>query len=210
MTTSAFKFLPGVRLLSPRNSSGFTVVELMVTVTLIAVSTALALPSYEDMIEKRRLTQGAEQVAAFLNVTQTEAMKRNEPVTISYKKSDPANWCFGTIAGDTPCDCEETNISEDLYCKVDNVPRLLTDANIHPFDFMHDMGGEGELIFDPIRGLMLDVDGDVISDGITFEVRSETEEYRLNIEIAATGQVKVCSKDLSHHLPGYELCSPDS
>ncbi len=74
----AIPFLPARR--------GFTVVELMMSLVLLAIGAALSIPSYREMMEKRQLTHGAEQIMAFVNTAQSEAMKRNQIVTISYDR----------------------------------------------------------------------------------------------------------------------------
>jgi prepilin-type N-terminal cleavage/methylation domain-containing protein len=56
---------------------GFTLVEVMMSVVLMGIGMALALPSYRDMVEKRQITNGAEQLASFINTAQGVAMKTN-------------------------------------------------------------------------------------------------------------------------------------
>ncbi len=54
---------------------GFTLVEVLMSVVLMGIGVALALPSYRDMVEKRQVTNGAEQVASFVNSAQGVSMK---------------------------------------------------------------------------------------------------------------------------------------
>ena len=56
---------------------GFTLIELMIALGIIAIITSLALPSYRTIIEKRQVTSGAEQLAAFLSSAQMESVKRS-------------------------------------------------------------------------------------------------------------------------------------
>lgn len=60
-----------------RNKLGFTLIELLVVITLIGVSVTLAVPSWQQASQKRRLTDATEQVAPFLAVAQSQAQKRN-------------------------------------------------------------------------------------------------------------------------------------
>jgi len=62
---------------------GFTVIEMMIAVAVLAIITSLALPSYRAIMEKRQVTSGAERLSAFLGSVQLESIKRYENVTVS-------------------------------------------------------------------------------------------------------------------------------
>ena len=47
-------------------NKGFTVIELMIGIAVVAIIASLALPSYRAIIEKRQVTSAAEQLTAFL------------------------------------------------------------------------------------------------------------------------------------------------
>src|SRR6056297_1341682 len=95
--------IPGVRPRSRKSVAarqrGFSVVELMISVTLVAIGAALALPSYRDMVEKRQVTNGAEQLASFINTAQGLAMKTNRVVTVSWWRNADDEWCIGATDG---------------------------------------------------------------------------------------------------------------
>ncbi len=183
------------------HSKGFTIVELLVTMTLIGISTALALPSYQDLVEKRRVTQGAEQIAVFINATQVEAIRRNQQVTISYDRVNPDDWCFGAVVGSVACDCMESDPDAGDYCQIDDLPRFLTDADMSSFDFMDGQNGDGAFSFEPVRGLMVDT-----NDAFTIDFRSASSKYKLKLQVSAAGQVRLCSGDSNHMVPGFDLC----
>jgi type IV fimbrial biogenesis protein FimT len=65
---------------------GFTVIELMISLAVLAIITSLALPSYRNILEKRQVTSGAEQIGAFLSLAQLESVKRNQFVAVNYQK----------------------------------------------------------------------------------------------------------------------------
>ena len=95
--------------------SGFTLIELMITVTVVAVLATLALPSYSTFIEKRKTIGGAEELAAFMMLARGEAAKHNQQTTVSFVRTDATNWCVGTIFGSVACDC--TVAADDpSYC----------------------------------------------------------------------------------------------
>ena len=180
---------------------GFSLVEIMMSLVLVAIGLALALPSYRDMVEKRQVTNGAEQLASFINTAQGVAMKTNQVVTISYSRSDDNDWCVGAISGETACDCTETDTSATDYCQIATQPFVLNNGHTGDRDLMHAMDGDGAYAFDPIRGLFLDLD-----DSLTVELRSPSDDFRLNLVVNSTGRVILCSGDSAHSIPGYQAC----
>jgi type IV fimbrial biogenesis protein FimT len=186
---------------APLRSRGFSLVELFMSVLLVAIGAAVALPSYRDMVEKRQLTNAAEQVASFVNTTQGVAMKTNRTVTVSYARSGGDDWCVGAIAGETACDCTQTEPDEADYCQIGSQPFTIGAGHTAGLELLHNIDGDGAYAFDPIRGLFRDLD-----DALTMEMRSESDAFRLNVLVNNTGRVTICSADASHAIPGYGVC----
>jgi len=63
-------------------SAGFTLLEIMIVIALLAVLIGLAAPSFGDFIRNSRLTGKANDMLAGLNLARTEAIKRHAPVTL--------------------------------------------------------------------------------------------------------------------------------
>lgn len=59
---------------------GFTMVELMITIVIAAILTAIAVPSFRNIILSNRLTSTANDIVSALNVARMEAIKLNAPV----------------------------------------------------------------------------------------------------------------------------------
>ena len=57
-------------------NQGFTLVEMMVVVAIMAILTALAAPSFVGTVERYRVSTVADQLASALSLAQTEAIKR--------------------------------------------------------------------------------------------------------------------------------------
>ena len=184
-----------------RRHRGFTLVELMMSIVLVAIGTALALPSYREMVEKRQLTNGAEQLASFVNTAQGISSRTNQVVTVSYSRSHHDEWCIGAVIGDTACDCTETDSSANDYCAIDGQEFVLDNTATNDMEFLHSLTGDGAYAFDPIRGLFLDLD-----DSLTMEMHSDSRDYKLNLIVNNTGRVILCSDDSSHSVPGYDVC----
>jgi type IV fimbrial biogenesis protein FimT len=65
-----------------RAARGFTLVELMVTLLVLAVLLGLAVPSFRDAALSSRLTGYANDLVASVQIARSEAIKRNATVTL--------------------------------------------------------------------------------------------------------------------------------
>ena len=72
--------------------SGFTLIELMVTVAVLAILVAIALPSYQAFVLNSRMTAQANDFLTSLLLTRSEAVKSNAAVTMSARNG---NWASG-------------------------------------------------------------------------------------------------------------------
>lgn len=96
---------------APRRILGFTLIELMVTLTVLIVIAMLAIPSFQAVRQRAALRGAGEEVLSFWNQARLEAAKRNSLVKVglNYDSTTKA-YCLGarvtTNAADTaPCDC---------------------------------------------------------------------------------------------------------
>lgn len=90
-----------------RRARGFTLVELMVTLTLLAVLLGLAVPWFGTMIRNSRVRSISEALQNGLRNAQTEAVRRNRQVVFSLTNAEPglnsaavangANWAIHTV-----------------------------------------------------------------------------------------------------------------
>ena len=180
---------------------GLTTLELRVSITLLGILLSLALPSYREMVEKRRLTHGAEQIFAFLNSMQGVASRSNSVVTVSYSRTDEDDWCVGATLGDASCDCTQTTSTAADFCAVDGREARLTNDHVGNDPILESISGDGAYAYDPVRGLMVDLD-----DSLDIGLHSPNDSYQLRLIVSNTGHAVLCSKDADHKVPGYAVC----
>ena len=82
---------------------GFTVIELMVVVAILAVLAALATPSFTPLVERWRVRQAADGLQSALYYTRSEAIKRGGNVTIRKEPSGTNGCALGSNASDWEC-----------------------------------------------------------------------------------------------------------
>lgn len=90
-------------MLNPSSSAGFTAIELMVVMSIVAILTALAAPSFAPLIESWRVRESSEQLQSTLAFARSEAIKRGGQVAIQ-KIPNNTNGC-STANGTRDWDC---------------------------------------------------------------------------------------------------------
>jgi len=189
-----------------RYESGFTLIELLVVITLISVSITLAVPSWEQISQKRRLTSATEQVAALLSVAQSEAQKRNLPISLAFSRTGNQEWCVGAIEGSAACDCTEQDPSSAQFCAIDNVPRMIDASSFQLLSLIQASDtqpedGDSFITFDPVRGIL-----EPAGDRLEFTFESLDGHFQLRLVISPTGLLTICNSGGDRTVGGYPTC----
>jgi len=78
MSTTAIERIPS----DTRRVRGFTVVELMLVISVAAILLVVALPSFSTMLQRNRITSAADHLYVSLAEARGEAVKRRTAVTV--------------------------------------------------------------------------------------------------------------------------------
>lgn len=86
-----------------RRPRGFTIIELMVVVSILAILAALATPSFTPLIERWRVQQAQKGLESIIYYARSEAIKRGGNITLR-KHNSGTNGCT-LAAGTNDWDC---------------------------------------------------------------------------------------------------------
>jgi prepilin-type N-terminal cleavage/methylation domain-containing protein len=192
------------------NASGFTLIELIIVIVIVAIGVALAVPSYRDTVEKRRLTSSAEQIFTLFSFAQSAAVKHNSDVVVNLRHTDHDTWCIGATLGPVACNCFVTESTNDAFCDIEGVARRLDQTAVLPnttYDLLHQMRinntviADDNIVFDPVRGTLVGLDEINIrlhthqgSDGT-----AGSRSYQLEVNAVPSGRASICTVNADSH-----------
>ncbi|MDP1666096.1 MAG: GspH/FimT family pseudopilin [Methylobacter sp.] len=184
-----------------QKNAGFTLLETMIVVAIVGILTAIAAPSYQDMIETNSLKKALESFQSDMQFARTEAIKQSTGIIVSRITGDAGAWCYG-LARDIPttrtsCDCTETDTADADYCDI----KIVSGTG---FNTTNMVSASGNSTFDFRRGT-------IGANGVTFS----TDGYAARVVFSGVGRIRICSPSTETNpmptgkvgLPGKEDCS---
>ena len=200
-------------------SKGFTVIEMLIVVAVVAILTSLALPSYRTIIEKRQVTSGAEQFAAFFSTVKSQAVKRNTDIAM-YPQKVGDEWCLGFKEFDgSSCSCFD-DLGDAGACTVDmnndgtyqqsdltvlRSSELSKPETLTGIAFLQGNTAVTNkyFVFDSVRGF-LEVPNSGYADNM--KLTFEAGQYELDLRIDRLGRTYICSPSTDSAVSGYDPC----
>jgi type IV fimbrial biogenesis protein FimT len=191
----------------PKNRmSGVTLIELMVTVVVLAILVAAAVPSFRDFFDRYRLRGAVDDVVSVISNARAASVKSDTDVSISLA-GDTDNWCIGANAALPPaggnpaiavaaCDC---TISTECVVGTD---RLVVERDEHdgiPVD-----STVVAFTFDSKLGTV--VSAGVVDDPDPLTFTSPIGKYEMVVDVNALGQATVCTPDDRPQISGVQIC----
>lgn len=88
-------------MLRQRAQRGFSIIELAITITIIAILIMLGMPSFSEYMANARLTAAAQSFFTGLNVARSEAIRRNGTVEFAMTNTPLAPGIENTLLPDT-------------------------------------------------------------------------------------------------------------
>lgn len=126
-----------------KRQSGFTLIELIVVLTISGIFLGLAIPAFREFTASQRVKNAAFDFAAAMLLARSEAVKRNGPVTVTQGTGGWANGWTVAAAGATTLATQDavnsvtitTNPDPTASISFQGNGRLPTGANAVSFQF---------------------------------------------------------------------------
>jgi type IV fimbrial biogenesis protein FimT len=164
--------MPNVRLPTSTPSAGFTLVELVVTLIVLAIIASLAAPAFSELLERRRLIGAAEALYAQVLFARSESIKQSQPFFVETTGSGGAPWNVVVRDG------------------VDEVYRLESQAFRDRVQLTAAPASPDVFGFDPVRGLTVDDAGE--STSALFQVSLDPDRV-MEIRVNPIGRIRICA-----------------
>jgi type IV fimbrial biogenesis protein FimT len=159
---------------------GFTLLEAVLTIALLAIMASLALPSFGGALARHRLRGAAQALATEMALARQAAAGRDAPAYLVARTGD--QWCVG-VADKPDFDCNGSSVSHVL--RADNFPGVTLIASSGQL-------GDGTLTRAEAQratALFASAQGD-----------------RLRVTMTPLGRASICSATAS---VGFATCAPE-
>lgn len=188
-----------------RSNRGFTLIELMVAITVLLVLAIVAVPSLADVRARAAVRGAGDQLVSFWANAKLEAVKRDQSIAVVFRRSGDA-MCLGATTTLTGCDCFTANA-----CNAGQYPASQEDWNRvtmvgKPTLGPTDSDDVGLAVIDPKRGSLADAT-DV--GGMTVQSPG-ARPYRLRLYVDVWARPYLCAPTDAIILPDYgnRQCAP--
>ena len=185
---------------------GFTLIELMVTIAVLAILMLIAVPSFSDFRQRIALRGAADQVVSFWAEARFHAVRRNSLVKVGFVDDGAGAYCIGAATtsdptDNMPCDCSDSSAPFD--CDISRFPQDQKEwRRVRVPSATTLGGGSGVLVIDPKRGnITQSADRGVVS---LQSPLPDSQDYRLNVAIDRNGRAVTCEPNTGNAvLPQY-------
>lgn len=154
---------------------GLTLIELLVTLSVIGILAGVGAPSMVQLVQGSRLHAAAQAVAANLRLAREQTLQSGAPMSVSFLRQSPERWCC-IVSARPAMSCELPATGEALIVRSDDFPgiHLLTAR----------FAGRSYTQFDSPRGTAR-----------AGRVSLGYDDHEVSIVVSVLGRSRVCSRN---------------
>lgn len=168
---------------------GFTLIEAMLVIAVIAILLTAGLPSFSSLIDRHRLRGAANDLHAALLLARAEALRRGTAVSVAFNTDADGGWCHA-LSDQGPCDC-----LSPADCTLGGESVL----TVHGSDFRGVRLSAGfatprSATFHPVRG--------TASPGTArLSLSNDRSDDEIRIVVSSLGRIRLCAAGLPDYPP---------
>lgn len=185
--------------------SGFTLVELMVTIAVLVVLSTLAVPSFADFFDRNRVRGAGDALVSLISNARAEAIQNDLEVSVAMTGGGQA-WCIGGHAAappsgglpaavSAPCVC--TNPADASACLVAG-QRFAVEVGAHPGVSVGPL--PAAFTFDSTLGAIIPLGARQVT------LTSPSGKYDVAVEVNTLGQARLCTPAGRPTMSGIASC----
>ena len=164
-------------------ASGFTLIELMVVVALVAIILALAAPSFTSTLARKRMEGVASELATDLQYARSEAAQRNAAVGVVFGSNCYTVYIVDTSSNATTCTALGTGGTSLKDVQVSGGTSLaFTPTTSGAF-----------IAFDPVRGMATDSAAGTTDLSGRVDITNSAGNWQIRALVTRVGRAKLCS-----------------
>jgi len=189
-----------------QKNAGFTLLETMIVVAIVGILAAIAVPSYQDMLERNRLKQVAEALKSDLQWMRNETIKQSCNLQASF--TNGAAWSYQIFippAAGTACALLHVNHGCDAAATANCNIRTVNSTQ-----FTGTTMGTVAFFSSPTTGAEFDFRrGEAKrsnNNSNNGRVELSSSSYIVKIVVASVGRVRICNIAGSNGLSSYIDC----
>jgi type IV fimbrial biogenesis protein FimT len=198
-------------------TSGFTILEMMVTIGIFAILVALTVPTMSTWVANTRVRAVADALQNGVRMAQTESLRRSRQVVFALTNDSPTaqNPAF-------------TAVTNGKYWAVETIPAMVGSGEVAAFiasGVLSSVGstiaiqGPAEICFNSIGRLVVNTTASVPGGGgctpgggakmsYTYKITAGTGAPEFDVQVALGGQMRLCDPNQTLTASNPYGCAP--
>ena len=169
-----------------KTGNGFTIIELVITITVLSIILGFASISLLDFLAKKKLESAAQNIYSDLRLAQSESLKSNKAVFVTFQ-TEVEEWCYG-ISETNSCDCTKEN-----ECRLDGRNTVISHKDFKGVEMQKARfaGGKNFTAFNPANGF---ASNNGVKNGTIW---LKSRDMQVAVILNRLGRVRFCSPTLT-------------